>query len=74
MEGIELSDLRRLIRLVQYAALGAASFPVASFLANLSRWWRFERTGTLLWTTVLVITVVVTVLALRGPWRHSGCR
>jgi hypothetical protein len=61
---------QRLIRLVQYAALGAASFPVASFLANLSRWWRFERTGTLLWTTVLVITVVVTVLALRGPWRH----
>jgi hypothetical protein len=61
---------RRLIRLVQYAALGAASFPVASFLANLSRWWRFERAGTMLWTTILVITVVVTVLALRGPWRH----
>jgi hypothetical protein len=61
---------QRLIRLVQYAALGAASFPVASFLANLSRWWRFERAGTLLWTTVLLITVAVTVLALRGPWRH----
>ena len=60
---------RRLIRLVQYAALGAASFPVASFLANLSRWWRFERAGTLLWTTILVITVIITVLALRGPWR-----
>ena len=60
----------RLIRLVQYAALGAASFPVASFLANLSRWWRFERAGTMLWTTILVITVAVTVLALRGPWRH----
>jgi hypothetical protein len=60
----------RLIRLVQYAALGAASFPVASFLANLSRWWRFERAGTLLWTTILVITVVVTALALRGPWRQ----
>ena len=62
---------QRLIRLVQYAALGAASFPVASFLANLSRWWRFERAGTLLWTTVLVITVAVTALALRGPWRHK---
>jgi hypothetical protein len=61
---------RRLIRLVQYAALGAASFPVASFLANLSRWWRIERAGTLLWSTILVITVAVTVLALRGPWRH----
>jgi hypothetical protein len=61
---------RRLIRLVQYAALGAASFPVASFLANLSRWWRFERAGTMLWTTILVITVVVTILALRGPWRR----
>ena len=61
---------RRLIRLVQYAALGAASFPVASFLANLSRWWRFERAGTMLWTTILVITVAVTVLALRGPWRR----
>ena len=62
---------QRLIHLVQYAALGAASFPVASFLANLSRWWRFERAGTLLWTTVLVITVAVTALALRGPWRHK---
>ncbi len=61
---------QRLIRLVQYAALGAASFPVASFLANLSRWWRFERAGTMLWTTILVITVAVTVLALRGPWRR----
>jgi hypothetical protein len=60
----------RLIRLVQYAALGAASFPVASFLANLSRWWRSDRAGTMLWTTILVITVAVTVLALRGPWRR----
>ena len=61
---------QRLIRLVQYAALGAASFPVASFLANLSRWWRSERAGTMLWTTILVITVAVTALALRGPWRR----
>ena len=28
---------------VQYVALGAASFPVASFLANLARWWRSDR-------------------------------
>jgi hypothetical protein len=64
------SGRQRLIRLVQYAALGAASFPVASFLANLSRWWRFDRAGTMLWTTILAITVAVTVLALRGPWRR----
>ena len=61
---------RRIIRFVQFVALGAASFPVASFLANLARWWRVDRAGTLLWTTILAITVVVTALALAGPWRR----
>ena len=64
------ADRRWVARVVQYVALGAAAFPVASFLANLARWWRFERAGTLLWTTLLAITVVVTVLALAGPWRR----
>lgn len=61
----------RFLRIVQCAALGAAAFPVASFLANLSRWWRFERAGTLLWSTILAITVLVTALALAGPWRRK---
>ena len=65
------AERHRVARLVQYVALGAASFPVASFLANLARWWRFERAGTLLWTTLLAITVLVTVLALVGPWRRK---
>jgi len=64
------TDRHRVARVVQYVALGAAAFPVASFLANLARWWRFERAGTLLWTTLLAITVLVTVLALAGPWRR----
>ena len=64
------TDRHRVARIVQYVALGAAAFPVASFLANLARWWRIERAGTLLWTTLLAITVLVTVLALAGPWRR----
>lgn len=60
------------LRAVQLVALAAASFPVASYLANLGRWWRFERADVVLWSTLTAITVVVAVIALAGPWRHRA--
>src|SRR5690606_3606143 len=62
----------RVLRAVQLVALAAASFPVASYLANLGRWWRFERADVVLWSTLTAITVVVAVIALAGPWRHRA--
>ena len=61
---------RTILRTVQVAALGAAAFPVASFLANVARWWRVERADLVLWSTVLGLTVVITAAALSGPWRE----
>ena len=40
---------------VHLFTLVAASFPVASFLANLGRWWLADRPGLALWTTLLGI-------------------
>lgn len=60
----------RILSTVQIVALGAASFPVASFLANVARWWRVERADLVLWTTILGITVAVAAAALAGPWRQ----
>lgn len=57
------------LRVVQYVTLGVAAFPVASFLANTVRWWRFDRAGTVLWLTIFAITLAIAVLVLAGPWR-----
>jgi hypothetical protein len=64
------SDRTPVLRIIQHVALAAASFPVASFLANLGTWWRFEHPAVALWATVAAITLVVTVVATAGPWRH----
>lgn len=61
----------RVLRGIQYVVLVVAAFPIASFLANFSRWWRFERAGTVLWLTILAITLAVAVLVLAGPWRRK---
>jgi hypothetical protein len=58
------------LRIVQYVVLTVAAFPVASFLANFSRWWRFERAGTVLWLTIFIIAFGIAVLVLAGPWRR----
>ncbi|HSI93427.1 MAG TPA: hypothetical protein VK925_07985 [Jiangellaceae bacterium] len=58
------------LRGVQYVVLAVAAFPVASFLANFSRWWRSERAGTVLWLTIFAIALAVAVLVLAGPWRR----
>lgn len=61
----------RVLRLAQYVALAAASLPVASFLANLTRWWRAERPGTVLWISIVLIAVTIAVTAMAGPWRRK---
>jgi hypothetical protein len=59
------------LRVVQYVALTVASFPIASFLANLGTWWRYDPAAPVLWTSIGVITAVLTVLAIAGPWRRK---
>ena len=59
------------LRIVQYVTLAVAAFPVASFLANTVRWWRFDRAGTVLWLTIFVLTIAIAVLVLTGPWRRK---
>jgi hypothetical protein len=64
------TERRGVLRVVQYTTLAVAAFPLASFLANTVRWWRFERAGTVLWLTIFVITIALAVLVLAGPWRR----
>lgn len=61
---------RAILRTVQVVAVGAAAFPVASFLANIARWWRVERADLVLWSTILGMTVAIAAVALAGPWRR----
>ncbi|MFW6091285.1 MAG: hypothetical protein ACODAF_05370, partial [Actinomycetota bacterium] len=61
---------RTVLRVVQYVAATVAAFPVASFLANLSRWWLVQRADLLLWTSILAIALALAVVVLAGPWRH----
>ena len=58
------------LRLAQGFALVVAAFPVASFIANVARWWRFERPGTVLWLTIFALTLALATIALAGPWRR----
>jgi hypothetical protein len=59
------------MRAVQYVALTVAAFPVASFLANIGKWWRFEPAAPMLWGSIAAITAVITAVAIAGPWRHK---
>jgi hypothetical protein len=59
----------RVLRLAQGFALVVGAFPVASFIANVTRWWRFERAGTVLWLTIFALTLALATIALAGPWR-----
>lgn len=56
--------------LAQGFALVVAAFPVASFLANIARWWRFERAGTVLWLIIFALTLALATVLLAGPWRN----
>ncbi|MGW7680900.1 hypothetical protein ACWGID_09200 [Kribbella sp. NPDC054772] len=54
----------------QWLLLVAASLPVASFLANLTQWWRFSRAGIGLWASAIGWAVAIGTLARFGPWRR----
>lgn len=58
------------IRPVQVVAYGAAALPVASFLTNLTGWWRMDHPELGLWSMLVLITAVVAVVAALGPWRR----
>lgn len=51
-------------------ALLFAAFPVASFLANLSRWWLTDRPTLPLWLAIAAFAALVVALAAAGPWRR----
>lgn len=59
-----------ILRVVQVVALAAAAAPVASYLANLSRWWRQDQPSAVLWVSIVAFTLALTVVALAGPWRR----
>ncbi|MCW2888610.1 MAG: hypothetical protein JWL58_5472 [Streptosporangiaceae bacterium] len=62
---------RRILAGTHVVALMGAAAPVATFLANLIPWWRSAHPAPALLGCVLLAVVVVTALALAGPWRRS---
>ncbi|RIQ10982.1 hypothetical protein [Jiangella rhizosphaerae] len=58
------------LRVVQVVAVLVAAAPVASYLANITRWWRYDQPNTVLWTSIVVCAVALTIVALAGPWRR----
>lgn len=66
----------RVLRLVRLVGMGSAAMPAATFLANLVPWWRASTTTPvlvlLLLALVLVLSAVLTVVCLQGPWNTSA--
>ncbi|MBB5787381.1 hypothetical protein [Jiangella mangrovi] len=58
------------LRIVQAVAVLAAAAPVASYLANITRWWRYDEPNTVLWTSIVLISIALAAIALAGPWRR----
>ncbi|NED95328.1 hypothetical protein G1H11_08365 [Phytoactinopolyspora alkaliphila] len=58
------------LRVVHFGAIGIASFPVSSYLANLFPWARSNHPALLLWAIILTLSVTITTVALSGPWRR----
>jgi len=59
----------RVARTAAGLALVFAAAPAASFLANLIPWWTFAHPAVVLWASVIGISALVGLVALRGPWR-----
>ncbi|GAA6526036.1 hypothetical protein [Intrasporangium sp. DVR] len=66
----------RILRLVRLVGLVAAGMPAATFLANLIPWWRWSPPSpvlvALLSALVLLISGLIAVLCLNGPWSSSA--
>jgi hypothetical protein len=61
-----------ILRVVQTVAVLAAAAPVATYLANITRWWRYDEPNTVLWTSIVLIAIALAVVALAGPWRRRA--
>jgi hypothetical protein len=59
-----LSGLRR-------AAVVFATFPAATFLANLFPWWRYENPRLVVTGIVIMFMIPIAAVALLGPWRRA---
>jgi hypothetical protein len=65
-------DKRALVLTVtRVVALAGASFPVASYLANLVPWWASSHPSLALLACVLSADALVVALAVAGPWRRT---
>jgi hypothetical protein len=60
----------RLASAAEFLVLGFAALPVASFLANLVPWWHPPHPSVVLWAILLTWSVLLSVLAVTGPWRR----
>jgi len=60
----------QILRACGAAALVFATVPVATYLANLLPWWRFEHPVPLLLVAVAAGVAAVTAVSLLGRWRH----
>lgn len=66
------ADRRRaqVLRACGAAALVFATVPVATYLANLLPWWRFEHPVPVLLVAIASGVAAVTAVSLLSPWRH----
>jgi hypothetical protein len=66
----------RVLRMVRLIGLVSAAMPAATFLANLVPWWRWSTNTVVLVAVllalVLVISSVLTLACLKGPWSSSA--
>lgn len=69
-----LGSLRehRVARGLEIAAIGVAALPVSAFLANLFPWWRAHEPRIVLFSIIAMLSVVIAVIALQGPWRRHS--
>jgi hypothetical protein len=59
-------------RVLGVVAVALASVPVATFLANLTPWWRASRPVLAVGAAVVAAAALVAALALGGPWRRRA--
>ena len=66
----------RVLRMTRLTGLLAAAMPAATFLANLVPWWRASTNTValvaMLLVLVLVLSGVLTLVCLQGPWSSSS--
>jgi hypothetical protein len=65
------SGRRRMLGGLRRAAVVFASFPAATFLANLLPWWRADSPRWAVTGAVVLFMAPISMLALLGPWRRA---